>query len=94
MFRGVHGDQVLVKEVLAVWHDSNHQVNLVWLELRPWVEDPILHKWYMPNHSIGVSLVIGIIVEMEKENYQSNMGLATLWNSDPTLINQEINLPE
>lgn len=93
MFWGVHGDEVLVKKVLAVRHDSNHEVNLAGLELRPWVEDPILQKRNVPNHSIGVSLGIGLIVEVVNQNYQSYVGLATLWNSDPTLVNEETNVP-
>ena len=93
MFWGVHGDEVLVKKVLAVWHDSNHQVNLAGLELGPWIEDPILQERYIPNHSIWVSLGMGLIVEVINQNYQSNMGLATLWNSDPTLFNEEIDFP-
>ena len=68
MFWGVHSDEILVEKVLAVRHDSNHQANLAWLELGPWIEDPILQKRYMPNHSIGVSLGIGLIVEILNQN--------------------------
>jgi len=94
MFWGVHSDEILVKKVLAVRHDSNHQANLAWLELGPWIEDPILKERYVANHSIGVSLGIGLTVEVENQNYHSNVGLATLWNSDPTLFNEEMNFPE
>ena len=61
MFWGVHSDEILVEKVLAVRHDCNHQANLAWLELGPRIEDPILQKRDVTNHSIGVSLGIGLI---------------------------------
>ena len=49
-------DEVLLQKVLAAGHDRHRQLDLVWVQLGPWVEGAALHEGDVTNHFIGICL--------------------------------------